>query len=381
MAAQSELYVNPAIAGDSGTGTVGDPYGDLEYCLEQEDWDNTNGIRVNIKAGTDEIIAAKLETAMADVAGDKDDAWVPIEAAPLTFQGYTAVAGDEPPFGSQGGIDGGAGNFGIMPDAVHDYVHFIDLHCHNTGTAAIFDLDNFCAIIRCELDNSTHAVSVGLDNGGLLLESYVHNLSGQVNLAVASAAFNRFENGANKFTIALSLPSLGWAYRNTFKLSDASDGILLSQDSNAVNNSIWSDAGTGQGVQGVAATIAGMVINNLTEGFSGAGGVGYDFSPAQVGLKYYGGNGAYDNATDYAAPSDYVIHLLGGAVSNEVLTASPFVDAANGDFRPVVTGSVRQGALPQAFLGGSANNVMKLWRGAVEPFGGGVKMIGGGLVR
>ncbi len=53
--ALTEIYVDPAIAADSGAGTEGSPYGDLEYAIEQETFDLTNGTRVNIKAGTDEL--------------------------------------------------------------------------------------------------------------------------------------------------------------------------------------------------------------------------------------------------------------------------------------------------------------------------------------
>ena len=35
----TEVYVDPSIAGDSGVGTIGDPYGDLEYAIEQETFD------------------------------------------------------------------------------------------------------------------------------------------------------------------------------------------------------------------------------------------------------------------------------------------------------------------------------------------------------
>ena len=125
--ALTELYVDPSIAADSGAGTIGDPYGDLEYCLEQEDYDLTNGIRVNIKAGTDEVVAAELSVAMASTAAPgKSVAWVPTQAAPCVFQGYTTAAGD----GGKGGISGG-GSVSIYSDTALDFVHFVDLQQHH----------------------------------------------------------------------------------------------------------------------------------------------------------------------------------------------------------------------------------------------------------
>lgn len=75
--ALTEVYVDPSIAGDSGAGTVGDPYGDLEYALEQVTRDATNGDRFNIKAGTDEILEFALDVIV--------DYGTPTRIAPLFF--------------------------------------------------------------------------------------------------------------------------------------------------------------------------------------------------------------------------------------------------------------------------------------------------------
>ena len=47
----TEIYVDPAINADSGTGTIGDPFGDLEYAIKQTTFDTTNGTRVKISIG------------------------------------------------------------------------------------------------------------------------------------------------------------------------------------------------------------------------------------------------------------------------------------------------------------------------------------------
>ena len=96
MAQPSETYVDPSIAGASGAGTVGDPYGDLQHALDTMTRDATNGDRINIKAGTDEILAGVI---------DLTTYGTPSSAAHLVFQGYTSAAGD----GGIGGIDANAG--------------------------------------------------------------------------------------------------------------------------------------------------------------------------------------------------------------------------------------------------------------------------------
>lgn len=341
----TEIYVDPSIAADSGLGTLVSPYGDLEYAIEQETFDTTNGTRINIKAGTDEILAAALQTALADTS--VSIAWVPTEAAPLVFQGYTSAAGD----GGIGGISGG-GSVGVMTDAVLDYVNFIDLHLHNCGAANVLDLDNYCSVIRCEVDNTTGS-GISVDSLCLVSQCYVHNTNGSaIAIVTGMANYNRVENGTNKFSTAIS-SSNAFVERNIIKIDGSTSGILLIADTGGINhNSVWSDGGTGFGIRLNPSTITISVMNNLVEGFSGTSGLGYDMDGAAVGIKVYGGNSAYNNETNYTAPSNHVVQQLGGASSNETLTASPFKDAANGDFSPVDTGSVREGALPQVFGGG-----------------------------
>ena len=351
MAQPSELYVDPSIAGDSGAGTSGDPYGDLEYCIEQETFNTTNGTRVNIKAGTDEILAAQIETALLDTS--VSIAWAATLAAPMIFQGYTTTAGD----GGKGGITG-SGARSILNAGGRDYVHFIDMHLHNTGGNIPINLDNDCSMVRCEVDNTTSdGVLLGLN--ATAIGNHVHNCSGiGMRYQTGYAAFNYFENGTNDFTNALQLlPSVGgfdaYAYRNIIKIDGTSDGILIAGPGVVLlNNAVWSNAGTGQGITVNAANLyAHAIMNNTVEGFSGTGGIGYDLATQSgFSVRVYAGNAAYDNETEYGAPSDYYLdYWKSVATTNETLSASPFADATNGDFSPVDTGSVKQGSLPQDF--------------------------------
>ena len=48
------IYVDPSIGTNSGTGTTGDPYGNLNYAFQQTTPDTTNGTQFNVKStGTD----------------------------------------------------------------------------------------------------------------------------------------------------------------------------------------------------------------------------------------------------------------------------------------------------------------------------------------
>ena len=107
MAAPSETYVDPSIAANSGTGTIGDPYGDLQYALDTMTRDSTNGDRINIKSGTAEVLTGTIS--LASYGPPRFDYY-------LVLEGYDSVAGD----GGIGAIDGNAGNFTIFNS---NYMH------------------------------------------------------------------------------------------------------------------------------------------------------------------------------------------------------------------------------------------------------------------
>jgi hypothetical protein len=337
----TEIYVDPSIAADSGTGTVGDPFGDLEYAIEQTTFDTTNGTRVNIKAGTDEILAAKLETAMADTGTTV--AWVPSETARAVFQGYTAAADD----GGIGGISGG-GSVGMFEDNTADWITVKDMVVHNVGAANAIGVDTSCYIQKVEVHNGTGTTSYAINvDTGLVQECYVHDWEGY---AIRNDNGHTSENyiwddGA---TMALGIQCVpGITVENNiiaFDSAHAGVGIQTASLNDGVirNNSIFSVGGTGKGILITNGGFRQEIANNLVEGFSGAGGIGIDTNTTASGADSVRGNAVYNCTTAYDNNALY-------SSDNETLSASPFNDAANGDFSPVDTGNVLQGSLPQAW--------------------------------
>lgn len=341
-----ELYVDPSINADSGAGTIGDPYGDLEYCIEQEDW-SANGIRVNIKAGTAEFTAAELTIAMNDVSDPgKSVAWVPTATAPLVYQGYTAAAGD----GGKGEIDGGAANFIIFNGGARNNTAFIDMHVHNVGTAAYaLRFGSACAIIRCEVDGGDSR-GVYFASHGLVLSSYVHDfglypvdvVSGNIHNTIVS------NQGTRTCSIGINLSGATCtAMNNIVDVDSTSIGISMNQQNQSViGNSVYSAAGSGIGIRHNHASISAIVVDNVIEGFSGAGGIGLDLSAGtNTGAWVIGGNSVYDCETDYVAPDLQVVDTFLQAAAYEAVAASPFADAENQDFSGVDTGSVKEGSV------------------------------------
>jgi len=78
-------------------------------------------------------------------------------------------------------------------------------------------------------------------------------------------------------------------------------------------------------------------------------------------------NAAYNNTTNFNLSANIFTIRWGGTDENEVLAASAFTDATNGDFTPVDTGDMHV-LLPNSYPVDSANNEMGgMWRGAVQP--------------
>ena len=346
----TEIYVDPSIAGDSGAGTIGDPFGDLEWAIEETDWDATNGIRTNIKVGTDEVVQVNnaISVAMANVASaNKSIAWAPSVTAPAVFQGYTTTAGD-------GGIGGISGNNSHAIFFNHNYVHLRDLHIHNCNTNMPIRFATGCTIINCEVDNTTNR-GIYITGAGFVSHCYVHDCGGaQIDVLTGVVQNCVVTNtGTKTCTTAINLAGTNAiAKNNIISVDSTSNGITAVAAWQAVDhNSIYSAAGSGSGIL-VTDTNALMlnVSNNLIEGFSGSGGYGIEIVGAGLTFAEYGANSIYNCETADTNPT-----VIPGVLSatlvpaNETLSASPFTDPANLDMSPVDTGTVKEGSAPQSF--------------------------------
>lgn len=338
MAAPTQYYVDPSIAGDSGAGSVGSPYGDLEYCLEQITRDSTNGDQINIKAGTAEILEFAL-----DIEGDYG---TPTAIAPITFRGYTTAAND----GGIGAITGG-GSVSIFTHSTASFTHFVDLHLTNTGSASILGLNDGCLVANCELDTSS-GIAIDVDGLGKVVNCYIHDCTGTYAIFLSSTGGIVYGNLiASGVTVSgISVASSIFIGNNVVKLTttNGADGIRWSDDSQIINNSVFATAGTGAGFVGSGAGRDKMVIlNNIAEGFSGTGGVGYDFSATDHTLLW-GHNAAFNNTTDENKSTGEILVDIGG--DDIPLAASAFADPSSLDFS--VGTEVKATAMPN-FVGGA----------------------------
>lgn len=342
MGALAETFVDPSIAADSGTGTIGDPFGDLQFAFNSVTRDATNGDRFNILTGTDEILAAALSLATYGT---------PTAAAPLLIEGFTAAAGD----GGIGGIDGN-GSFGMWASSLLDSIWMKNLHCHNSGSATIIDLDNDIAIVNVEVDTTTGS-GIDIDASGLVADCNIHNIGGIgirfLNAIGSRAVGNYLTNGANSFTDAIFTGSQHCKInRNIISISGASNGISLGGIVDTVNNNaVLSSSGTGTGIRVVADTDnLHLIYGNAVEGFIGVGGVGYDTSALTTNhIFMLERNVAFNNTTNYSTTGEHI--LLDN--DNEVSPATPFAKSGLDTFvnrllffEAANTGNVQGGGYP-----------------------------------
>ena len=342
----TETYVDPAIAGASGAGTVGDPYGDLQHALDTMTRDSTNGDRINIKAGTDEILGAAI---------DLSTYGTPAVNVPLVFQGYTTAAGD----GGIGGISGAA-TYSIMAGSALFGVGFIDMHLHNTAGTLLLNAGNYWLFDNCEFDNTTTDCLRLTGFISYVNNCYFHNIGGfgihawNYGVRITNCYF---EDGTNKFTAAIGDTNNVNGVKiesNIIKLTSNGSGISWSSDHAYINNNtIYSSGGTGAGIVLDANVKFGATISsNYIEGFSGAGGRGVQTVAGSIIIKMIS-NRYYNNTTHESLSGSHL-----NDSDNSATAASALTNPGGGDFS--VGTDLKAGAYPTSFKGSSTNQYMDI---------------------
>lgn len=353
--ALAQLYVDPAINADSGTGTIGDPYGDLAYCLSQATI-GAAGTQINIKAGTAEAPTGGLSVTTFGT---------PTAAKPLVLRGYTSAAND----GGFGVISGG-GTINNLFATTLSHVSLIDMRITNYAQAIISGTSNW-SIVHCEIDTSGQFYSACAFAGGgnAVINSYIHNCRDGYGVNCSSGTSNAlvmgnvFANDTYDFSQAVRVAAGTAVVRdNVFVLDGASIGVYASfVHCHIIGNSIRSSSGTGTGIKWDG-DCGGVCVNNIIVGFSGSGGEAL-LSTATDNLQVLGANAYYNNATN----NGYVGSLRNDLTSlDTALSSDPFVNAAGGNYalNGTITG-VTEAAWPAAFYG-VASTTPKADRGAVQ---------------
>ena len=336
----THLYVDPSIAGNSGTGTIGDPYGDLQYALDTQVRDAVNGDQFNIKAGTSEFGAITLLTY-----------GTPTYGAPLVLRGYTATAND----GGIAVLDGGGA--AIINEA-KDWIHLIDTRFTNGGANTLVTTRHYGLVEHCQFDTATGYQFLHIQRQSMVLGCYFVGSPGARGLFCDSASvrdcYFKIDSGVmaiSTFNVARPFSAFG----NIILLTHASgQGIYCDDGYNTIaHNIIYKSTAGAAAKHGIydSANVDSMEAwNNIIVGFTGAGSLGIK----SLVKPYLVGYNAFYNCTANESYSSDPVLDSGGDVA---LGADPFVNAANGDFSLTAAAktALRGVGWPGAYLGAHAN--------------------------
>ena len=347
--ALTEIYVDPFINANSGTGTIGDPYGDLQYALNTVSRDATNGNRFNVKAGTAEVLTAAISLTTYGT---------PTAAAPCWFEGYTSAAED----GGRGEITGN-GSYGIFASNGVGFTRWKNLKLGNCGANFILYPGTNTLVDSCELHtNNNHGLPM-LGASSMLIDSWVHGTRGSyaVNCPFVIGCF--IEDGT---TTAPAIDT-GVTYAIGNLISGFKFGINVNQGLGVFGNTIvGTNAASGHGI---SLSFYSQASNNLITGYSGSGARG--ITTAGLHGQVIANNAFWNCATNIGGGGT---NLIRGSVS---LGSDPFVDAAGGDYS--TTEAALLAAMPSLLRGSSTTNAAYIGAAQTVSSGGGGIQIARGM--
>lgn len=365
LAVPDEIYVDPAINANSGTGTSGDPYGDVQYAL-----DNINhggdGARINVKAGTAEVLASGGLTLATYFSTNG----APGATEPIIIQGYTSTAGD-------GGIAEFTGTANSAPfwtaattsGADTDNAAFIDLKITTAQASGYaINIDNNVTIQRVELISNHGGIDIdsGVVDGCKI--SYVDS-GGILGAFGAVAATNNYlvqTSGTLVSAITTCNPVSGNICNARSATVAASVVInVASAGAVAINNTVIANISSGtSNASGIRiASPSCFVSNNYIEGFNGTNNEAIDITSAST-CSVIANNAFYGNVAN-VTDAGLITTTIGSTAS---LSASGVTNAASADFTP--TADLKGTGYPTGFLQLSGN--------ATDPNIGAIETTGGG---
>lgn len=312
------------------------------------------GDRFNVKDTGPDVLASSLSLASYGT---------PSLESPIFVQGYKTTAGD----GGVGDLDGDDGDFAIGFAVADDFFNFRDMVLHNTGTAGVIQGDNNFTLYHCEVadgggDGINGDINIAVHN------CFIHDIGGDgVEINDGSVLFNYFKNDGTRDMVACLRYVNGNANQfcnfawNVCNIDGVTDGVIGDTRLAVFHNSIYSNGGTGTGIDLLTGDWYPVVADNLIEGFSGTGGIGIQLaSGGQIGI--YAGNSAFDCTTEFSINDSVVRDRV-----NETLGSSPFGDPGSENFAPAPVGLVNTAFLQQIGADGAIGGTSYLWRGALQP--------------
>lgn len=355
MSEPNDIYVDSDIGTDTGAGTTGDPYGNIQHALDTVTKDTTDGDRYHGKGS--ETLAATLTLPTAYTIN-----------APLIFSLWDDNAWT---------LNGGGNSIATTEAPFWIGNDNCEFRLTNVGANLFLSGGGYTLITGMRLDNGTGGgIDLTNNNGSQVHGNWLEDIAGVgIKGDYGRIWGNYLKNGStNKFTIAIQLENIrDMCCCNIISIDSTSNGIGTSSSITVLNNSIFSNGGSGKGIYNLSSHhgYGTVTANNLIEGFSGFGGEGIgDGGSIRYGHRV--SHNAYFNNTDNENIGGYAITDDNEALGSTLFEKSGSDTFANRAtyFEPGDLGNIRGGAFPAA---------VRHDKGAVQhadPAGG-----GGGLLR
>ena len=329
----ADIYVNATIAAPSGSGTIGDPYGDLQYALDSTT-QGANGDNFHIRSKTAEFLAGGLSLATYGT---------PTYGKRLVFSGYTSAAWD-------GGVAeiNCNGSYNLFASTSYSYISLHNLEIHNGGTASIIYLADYCRIIGCDIHGSAN-YGIHLGTGCFTADCLIYDCGiGYYTSGASMLAFSSIFN----YGLSYSMSTMAYAgganaavqfcfLQHVPTNTPPTYGIHLANSSTSVNNNLVKayPATTGYAIYipyGCAICTGNIIID-----WSGAGAIAIR-NTGQTGR--ISNNFFYNNTANISNTSQIYFNE-----NNTVLTETPWVYYGGDEYG--INHSVAGGAWPEYYKG------------------------------
>lgn len=321
--ALTAYYVDSDIGTDTGAGTSGDPYGNIQHCLDTITRDSTNGDIIYGKGsetlggalsfatyGTpskaDRLVLSRWDADWTLTAQNSSTA---IIASAVSWVDYLDIIFDGNSCTTTSTIDAAINEFKGCT--------FRD-SAYNSNNGMVNCSGNTTRIVGCSFDDMPYPLRIG---GDCFIKG--NDFRGYTGYIYLQGAHNRF--------IGNTVDASG---------GTGARGVYCTNDYNHISgNSFLGSASTVPLIDLSSSAQANTVSNNLCEGASGTGGKGI-YIQAAGNVAY--GNACYNNTTDYDLHANTTFQD-----DNESLGASPFAKSGSNTFAnrgayfaPVDTGNV-----------------------------------------
>ncbi len=318
MGSPTHYYVSPGSGSDANSGTLASPWKTARHAVITISRDSTNGDQINVQEGT---TSNEIGTLPISTYGS------PTFDAPLYIRGYSTAANDGGRF---------ALNFGInsaVSDSAIDNVAIMDGTFTNTSiNGTFFRLDNNVRLVNVDFDVSSVVGHVLQLDSNTILDGCTFKDSGNTSSYAVYLLSNAVVDDCSFTTgkeSAVYMNSLNGNFHNCeFNVSKASANALrfanVSNGGQVIGCTFYnSSAGTGAAIK-VAGERQTIIKNNIIEGWNGTGGHGIEVDDATHIIHT---NRFYECDTNIKTSVGTSMQF-----DNVSLAASPFTDAANGDF-------------------------------------------------